>query len=476
MKASRLLVAYLALLALNFLYVPWKPAYVRASFRVIDKRNNWVWTSPMEDGRPAPGLFTPDVKLVFLRACAILVFSPLVIMAWKRKVEPRETQESQESVAKGGSSTKSPTEHLPPNPLRGQPSSSEVEDNHSEDRMETLSVNDDDDALDADESVMVEDTETYDAEQQAEMTDEEDVPSSSSEVEVTILKSPVGCHLWHLENLTRDDLNCFEQVETYYGHSHLDWSLVRCRQCGQLYFFESYEFWDGEDGGDSHYDTYVPVSAPEETLDLRITNILSFVPRIQSNFPAGADEPQVFWVRSPGDDNRAAAESSLAPEPMNAESQRELFESYGVCGKCDGEPSRSVTEGPNPGKPSLQSLRPTDAQSREIAETAKEIEKDRQNRLKFDPLRFRVAAMEPISTVEVLSGPAVSDGVVCRVVSRDGRIVGDTWRGGSWVPNSIDVRSALMACGLTSEEAAKRGIVGEDSTPGIYDGTSDDFS
>ena len=377
MKRQLILVGYLALLALNFLYVPWRPSAVR--FWEEQPRNAWLWST--QNGRLAP-----STRIVVLRACAILVFSPLVILAWKRKVNPHKTPQSQEPATEG---------------------------NHSEDISSVT-----DDAPDVEESVMVEDTDTYDAEQDTEVTDEQDAPSPPSELKLTTLKSPVGCHLWHLYYLTRDDLGCLEEVERYENGSHLDRALLKCKRCGQLYFYEFHEWVDWEEGGDSHYHTYIPVSTPQEILALRATDIFTingYRPMIQDNCPKGADRHEVFWLRSWGpDDKGEETASSHSPEQMDAK-----FES-------ENAP---------------------------------------------DALPVNEKPISPISQTSVLLGPASDDGRIVRLVETADDWAVETWEGCIWVPShGEDPRSVCMARGLSPGEMEGLGITGEDAAPGKYDG------
>jgi hypothetical protein len=74
---------------------------------------------------------------------------------------------------------------------------------------------------------------------------------------------------------------------------------VKCRTCGQLYFYEFYEWIDWTGGNDPQYVTYIPVESHEEIEALRKTNeftLLNFSPRLHKDFPRDATEPTVYWV------------------------------------------------------------------------------------------------------------------------------------------------------------------------------------
>jgi hypothetical protein len=90
----------------------------------------------------------------------------------------------------------------------------------------------------------------------------------------------------------------FDLVESFTQHNHFERELVRCKECGQLYFHELYEYWD--EAGDWDYLTYIPVSNTEQVAELRETDqysLLRFSPRLQCNFFPDDKSPRVFWVR-----------------------------------------------------------------------------------------------------------------------------------------------------------------------------------
>jgi hypothetical protein len=75
----------------------------------------------------------------------------------------------------------------------------------------------------------------------------------------------------------------FELIDTYAVESHLRRYLLKCRECGQLYFFEFYEWIDWEHGNDPQYSKHIPVSTVEEALELQkasqagATSVLAFI-------------------------------------------------------------------------------------------------------------------------------------------------------------------------------------------------------
>ncbi len=91
---------------------------------------------------------------------------------------------------------------------------------------------------------------------------------------------------------------CFERIDTYVDECHLVRSLLKCRECGQLYFHEFYEEIDWEGGNDPQYFTYVSVETDDEIETLKsasLFGLLEFSPRLQRDFPKD-EKPKVGWV------------------------------------------------------------------------------------------------------------------------------------------------------------------------------------
>lgn len=91
----------------------------------------------------------------------------------------------------------------------------------------------------------------------------------------------------------------FELIGTYVDESHLMRDLLKCRECGQLYFHEFYEEIDSEDGNDPQYITYMPVETEDEIKTLKAASqfgLLAFSPRLQKDFPMDAEKPAVRWI------------------------------------------------------------------------------------------------------------------------------------------------------------------------------------
>ena len=87
------------------------------------------------------------------------------------------------------------------------------------------------------------------------------------------MKEPTQCVLWTKPKLVeRPKKEHFELVETYVDESHWWRYLLKCRECGQLYFYEFYEIIDWEHGDDPQYSTYIPVETDAEIETLKKTS------------------------------------------------------------------------------------------------------------------------------------------------------------------------------------------------------------
>ncbi len=99
------------------------------------------------------------------------------------------------------------------------------------------------------------------------------------------LRQPTQCALWeHPERALGKFSKTFELVEEYVDDRHLERSLWKCQECGQLYFREWYERIDWEKGDDKVYVTLIPVRTPEEITALKETDVFSllrYYPRLQ---------------------------------------------------------------------------------------------------------------------------------------------------------------------------------------------------
>ena len=115
------------------------------------------------------------------------------------------------------------------------------------------------------------------------------------------MKAPTGCRLWNKpELILKWYTDClFEVVETFVEESHWRRALLKCRECGQLYFYEFHEEIDWVGGNDPQYRTYIPVETAEEITTLKETStleLLAFGPRLQKDWPSDAEKPRAYWV------------------------------------------------------------------------------------------------------------------------------------------------------------------------------------
>jgi hypothetical protein len=116
-----------------------------------------------------------------------------------------------------------------------------------------------------------------------------------------IKANPTGCAYWNKpkDMPSTELIKASDLVERFDDTSHLMHSLIKCRECGQLYYYEYYDEVDYEDGDDPVFLTYIPVDTDEEIERLKAmsrSELMSVVPRLHYDIPKGADAPIVRWV------------------------------------------------------------------------------------------------------------------------------------------------------------------------------------
>ena len=120
------------------------------------------------------------------------------------------------------------------------------------------------------------------------------------EISTRDFSKPVQCALWKEPNgLDGKQADIFEITDTYEDDTHLIRRLLKCRECGQLYFYEMYEVIDWVDGNDPQYRTYIPVSDVTEVENLKMTATSDLVlasPSLRRDFPKEATSPKNYWV------------------------------------------------------------------------------------------------------------------------------------------------------------------------------------
>jgi hypothetical protein len=118
--------------------------------------------------------------------------------------------------------------------------------------------------------------------------------------------SPEQCHLWTMDlSDTPIITNTFEEVKIYKepfstDADHRERSLLRCKDCGQLYFYEWLEWVDWDEGNDPTYSKYIPViseEAAQNITKLSSIELMKLVPRLERNYPSDADHPTMLWVK-----------------------------------------------------------------------------------------------------------------------------------------------------------------------------------
>ena len=102
---------------------------------------------------------------------------------------------------------------------------------------------------------------------------------------------PANCHLWTGGNPSMEQLRGdLTTLLVYEDDPHRTRALKQCTHCGQLYFYEFYEWIDWENGNDPQYQTWIPVPDAAQAAALnRLASIeLTSFTRITSDFPADA--------------------------------------------------------------------------------------------------------------------------------------------------------------------------------------------
>ncbi|HLW93648.1 MAG TPA: hypothetical protein VKS78_20415 [Roseiarcus sp.] len=114
------------------------------------------------------------------------------------------------------------------------------------------------------------------------------------------LRHPTQCELWEKPELVATKVSDrFETVESFVDESHLSRALLKCRECGQLYFFEFYENVDWKGGDDAQYSTYIPVEDRSDIETMKegsIYDLFYFTPRLQWDHKTDAPGSTVKWI------------------------------------------------------------------------------------------------------------------------------------------------------------------------------------
>jgi len=111
---------------------------------------------------------------------------------------------------------------------------------------------------------------------------------------------PVECILWKAQRLEIERLRAsFDVLKTFLEDSHMVRRLLRCKECGHLYFYEFYEEIDWQEGKDGQYWTWIPVDdegSGECLSRLTVMEVLRY-PYITFDYPKGNDDPRgPMWM------------------------------------------------------------------------------------------------------------------------------------------------------------------------------------
>lgn len=116
--------------------------------------------------------------------------------------------------------------------------------------------------------------------------------------------NPIQCRYWNEpEALNGGYWDAFERLEHIVDARHLDRMELRCKECGQHYFYEFTEEVDWENGGDKQYVTLIPVRNKTDIQILCQTSVLGLhadFPRLQMNNVDANRPNQWIWNRTAG--------------------------------------------------------------------------------------------------------------------------------------------------------------------------------
>src|SRR5690242_11136001 len=106
------------------------------------------------------------------------------------------------------------------------------------------------------------------------------------------MKPPTQCALWKTPQLINDQ-SFLEGLETFSDEEHFREFLLKCHECGQLYYYLFYEETNFSGGEDTLEVNYIPVESDEEIEALkkaRLWEIHSVFPRLVK------DSGRAVWV------------------------------------------------------------------------------------------------------------------------------------------------------------------------------------
>ena len=112
------------------------------------------------------------------------------------------------------------------------------------------------------------------------------------------LPHPTSCILWtdpeQLRDLRMETVTVFEEDD------HFRRALLKCPECGQLYFYQMREEVDF-DGDDPVYRTYIPVASADQAATLAKVSqfeLMTIHLALHSDWPADQETSTIFWSRA----------------------------------------------------------------------------------------------------------------------------------------------------------------------------------
>ncbi len=111
---------------------------------------------------------------------------------------------------------------------------------------------------------------------------------------------PTQCRLWKDSDWEKGPLKeKFELLHTYFEDENWWRYLLKCRECGQLYFLEFKEETDWKGGNDPQFTVYIPVESAEEAKTLSHkspADLRTVTPRLQKDWPEDEKRPRISWI------------------------------------------------------------------------------------------------------------------------------------------------------------------------------------
>jgi hypothetical protein len=125
-------------------------------------------------------------------------------------------------------------------------------------------------------------------------------------IELVELRHPTQCVLWEQPEraIGRGFSQCLEEIASYQDGRHRIRSLEKCRECGQLYFYDWFEWTERDEGVDWALSNLIPVQTEAEIEALKqASSVLRYWPRLQMGGGEAA------WVGKDWESRRSEAAS-----------------------------------------------------------------------------------------------------------------------------------------------------------------------